>query len=213
MARQTLYVNGVAVKIGMHPFKKFLMWSGVVSWMVFCVFAYIQLKGDVRSNSNSINGMLTSDNRAYLNTLALRESGGDFSIVGGSHDHYLGGFQFGRVAMEDIGLIENRREYREFRENFIRDGVEFWSRKEQERACIDLMRRNKRYLSDYYCYIGQTIGGVKITEAGMLAGAHLLGHRAVKNFLESNGRRVARDGFNTPITEYFELMQGVEVSL
>lgn len=213
MARQKLFVNGVEIQIGMHPFKKFLMWSGIVSWVVFCIFAYVQLKGEVRHNSNTLSGMLIADNSVYLKILSQRESGGNFSIIGGSGNHYLGGFQFGRVAMEDIGLIENRREYREFRENFERDGVEFWSQEDQETACIQLMRKNKRYLRDYYSYIGETINGVEITEAGMLAGAHLVGHRGVKRFLETNGRRVERDGNGTPITEYFKLMEGVLVEI
>ena len=206
-------VNGVNVRIGMHPIKKFLMWSGVLSWLILSIFAYVQLKGDIFSNSSSIGGLLAKGNSEYMIILSQRESGKNFSVVGGSHDHYLGGFQFGRVAMKDIGLINTRREYREFRRNFVADGTDFWSQAEQERACMMLMKKNKYYLRNHYRYIGKTIRGVKINEAGMLSAAHLVGHGAVKEFLESNGSVVAKDGFGTPITEYFELMKGVSVEL
>jgi hypothetical protein len=116
--------------------------------------------------------------------------------------------------LQDIGLIRTQRVgYRRFRRKFIAEGTDFWSAEEQHEACIALMRKNKHYMRNHYSYIGRTIAGVKITEAGILSACHLVGHRAVKDFLESNGSVVAKDGFNTSLIEYMQLMEGVSVDI
>jgi integrating conjugative element protein (TIGR03758 family) len=60
-------------------------------------------------------------------------------------------------------------------------------------------------------YLGQTIGGVAITESGLLAGAHLVGVGALQRFLASNGRTVPQDGNHTLITTYISAFGGFSV--
>lgn len=59
----------------------------------------------------------------------------------------------------------------------------------QERAMDALITHNKDILKRYKLnqYVGRTIGGVKITMEGMLAGAHLVGPYAVKHFVTNGG--------------------------
>ena len=61
-------------------------------------------------------------------------------------------------------------------------------------------------------YVGKTIKGIYITESGLIAGAHLLGVGNVKKFLKSNGRKIPRDGYGTPITEYLSRFSGYDIS-
>jgi hypothetical protein len=44
----------------------------------------------------------------------------------------------------------------------------------------------------------------------MLAGAHLVGHAAVKRFLDSGGAIVERDGNGVPVTDYMRKFAGYD---
>ena len=43
-----------------------------------------------------------------------------------------------------------------------------------------------------------------ITLSGLLAGSHLVGAGAVKEFLDSSGKIVPKDGNDVPVTEYMK---------
>jgi hypothetical protein len=47
----------------------------------------------------------------------------------------------------------------------------------------------------------------------MLAGAHLLGARNVKKFLDSNGSIDPRDGFGTRLSEYLSKFSGYKLDI
>lgn len=205
MAKQKLYVKGIEVQLAMHPAKKALIFIGVMMWSVFCIFSFVTLKDQIRTNSNSINGLLSGKNREFLQILSQRESGGDWKIVGGYNDAYIGLYQFGNSALRDIDSNVRVKAFKKNRDVF--------PPLEQHKACIALMRNNKRYLKNHYKYIGKTINGVKINEAGLLASAHLVGHGAVKKWLESNGKNEGKDGFGTSLVEYMKLMKGVHIEL
>jgi hypothetical protein len=78
----------------------------------------------------------------------------------------------------------------------------------QDTAFHNLTVKNWNYLRNYLPYVGQTIGGVRITLSGLLAGAHLVGNGAVKQFLDSNGVNVPEDGNHVPVTEYIRKFAG-----
>ncbi|MBW8830762.1 MAG: hypothetical protein JF606_15305, partial [Burkholderiales bacterium] len=61
-------------------------------------------------------------------------------------------------------------------------------------------------------YVGQTVGGVEMTQSGMIAAAHLVGSGNLAAFLRSDGRSVPRDGNNTPITEYISRFGGYTIT-
>jgi hypothetical protein len=56
------------------------------------------------------------------------------------------------------------------------------------------------------------VNGIKITESGILAAAHLAGPGNVKKFLRSNGTRSFNDGFGTSIKHYFKKFAGYDTS-
>lgn len=74
----------------------------------------------------------------------------------------------------------------------------------QERSMVALTYHNIDVLKRYGLmrYIGNYVGGVKISLYGMLAGAHLVGPRAVNKYIKSNGRLIAKDGNGTTIVKY-----------
>lgn len=83
----------------------------------------------------------------------------------------------------------------------------------QERAFELNASRNKWVLrKDIKRFQGRWIGGVKITESGILAAAHLAGPGGVKKFLRSGGDIGFNDAFGTSIRSYMKRFSGYDVS-
>lgn len=152
--------------------------------------------------------------RDFLDALGERESGGDYGIV--NSYGYLGKYQFGELALIDIGYYtadgtaanDWRKAYWTGRNgidskaDFLADGAV------QEQAIRAYMKLQWVYLGDTQRFAGQVIGGLKITESGLLAGAHLLGAGAVTAFLEGGAVAPPSDAYGTAITEYMTLFAG-----
>ena len=83
----------------------------------------------------------------------------------------------------------------------------------QEKAFEALISKNKWVLREYIDkFDGQSINGVKITESGLLAAAHLGGAGNVIKFLDSNGEIVFEDANRVPITKYMKRFVDYDVS-
>mgnify|MGYP000505802657 FL=1 len=83
----------------------------------------------------------------------------------------------------------------------------------QEKAFITLLSKNKADLQDEINeFEGQTIAGVKITESGILAAAHLGGARSVKRFLNSNGKKKCHDQYGSSVKSYMRDFAGYETA-
>lgn len=83
----------------------------------------------------------------------------------------------------------------------------------QEKAFKALLARNKWELrKEIDRYEGKVIKGVKITESGILAAAHLGGAGSVKSFLKSNGNNGFTDGFGTSLKSYLRKFGGYDTS-
>ena len=67
-------------------------------------------------------------------------------------------------------------------------------------------------LRDYHHYQGKIINGIKITKAGMLAGAHLKGWSFVRLFLISNGLIDGRDSNGVPVSSYIRKFQDINLT-
>jgi Ca2+-binding RTX toxin-like protein len=61
-------------------------------------------------------------------------------------------------------------------------------------------------------FIGQTIGGITITESGLFAGSHLVGANGVEAFLRSGGVAVSNDPFGTTVSSYLSKFGGYDMS-
>lgn len=131
----------------------------------------------------------------YKEAIAHKESQGKYKRVNSLG--YLGKYQFGVGTLKSIG---------------IHDSVDFLNNpKLQEKAFVALLSKNKYELKDYIRkFEGKVIDGVKITESGILAAAHLGGAGSVKRFLKTGGERKCRDEYGTSVKAYLRDFGGFE---
>jgi hypothetical protein len=142
-----------------------------------------------------------NDISKFLKALAKRESSSNPKII--NDLGYIGKYQFGEMALKDVGL-DDKINTEKFRKN-----PNIWPEREQDRAMIKLLKKNKIYLGEYLSeFEGKMINGIKITKSGLLAGSHLVGAGAIKQFLDSNGQFVPKDGNGVPVTDYIKKFGG-----
>ena len=145
------------------------------------------------------------DMKSYLNDISQRESTNNWKSI--SKLHYIGKYQFGKSALKDCG-------YNHITAEKFKKDPNIFPEEEHDSAMISLLKKNKSYLGDYINkYEGKTINGVTITESGLLAAAHLVGHNKVKKFLKSNGRIVPKDGNGVECTEYIQKFGGYKLGI
>lgn len=133
----------------------------------------------------------------FKEAIGFKESQGNYRIV--NHFGYLGKYQFGKSTLELIGINNPNQ--------FLQNPVL------QERAFLLNTSRNKWVLRrDIARYAGKMIAGVKITESGILAAAHLAGPGGVKSYLRSGGTSQFSDGFGTTVRSYLKKFSGYDVS-
>lgn len=133
----------------------------------------------------------------FKQAIAIKESQGLYSLV--NRYGYMGKYQFGKAALRSVGIRNSK--------NFLKNpGL-------QERAFKALLSKNKWELRrEIDRYEGKIIRGIKITESGILAAAHLAGANSVKNFLNTNGRNTFHDGFGTSLKSYIKRFGGYDTS-
>lgn len=133
----------------------------------------------------------------FKQAIAIKESQGLYKLV--NPYGYMGKYQFGKSTLRAIGIRDTKK--------FLN------SPKLQERAFKALLSKNKWELrKEIVRYEGKIINGIKITESGLLAAAHLGGAGSVKKFLRSNGTRGFKDGFGTSLKSYIKKFGGYDIS-
>tara|TARA_B100000767_G_C19687141_1_gene502295 strand:+ start:702 stop:1121 length:420 start_codon:yes stop_codon:yes gene_type:complete len=129
--------------------------------------------------------------------LAFKESQGKYTVV--NTLGYLGKYQFGKTTLHRFNIYNTQA--------FLRNP------ELQEKAFVALCKVNKWILrKDILRYVGKTINGIKITESGILAAAHLSGAGNVKKFLRSNGSVRFSDAYGSSIQSYLRKFGGYDVS-
>ena len=133
----------------------------------------------------------------FKEAVAFKESQGKYHKVNSLG--YMGKYQFGTETLETIGIY---------------DEVGFLNNpKLQEKAFVALLSKNKWELKDEIeKFSGKVVSGVKITESGILAAAHLGGAGSVKRFLNSNGAKKCKDGYGTSVRSYMRDFGGYETA-
>lgn len=131
----------------------------------------------------------------FKEALAFKESQGKYNKI--NTLGYLGKYQFGKTTLESIG---------------VKDSSQFMSNpKLQEKAFVVLLKKNKWELrNEIKEFRGKVINGIRITESGILAAAHLGGAGSVKRFLNSNGKKKRKDQYGTSISSYMKQFGGFE---
>jgi hypothetical protein len=133
----------------------------------------------------------------FKEALAHKESQGKYGKI--NTLGYMGKYQFGIETLKSIGINDSTR--------FMNNP------RLQEKAFVALLSKNKYDLKDYITnYEGKIVDGVKITESGILAAAHLGGSGSVKRFLNSNGEKKCKDGYGTSVKTYMKDFGGFETA-
>ena len=156
---------------------------------------------------------------AFLIALRMAESGGDYQAV--NTLNFIGAYQFGEAALIDLGYVRSDNDVynNDFSggwtgKNGIRSIQAFLEdEREQDRAAKQWMGVMWSYIEYYDIdgYAWETVGETQLTTSGMLAAAHLLGAGALKEYIESNGRRDLRDPYGMPISVYMAKLDGFDV--
>jgi hypothetical protein len=153
----------------------------------------------------------------FLNKLAFKESSDTWDTVRYVKRNkkrtpvYVGKYQFGNIAFRDIKSKVRVHD-------FAKD-PSIWTEEQQDRDILKLLKNNKHYLrkkstfKGYQHYLGKTINGVEITESGVMAAAHLIGHSGVKKFLRSNGKKDPADGNGTTCSKYMNIFSHYQLSI
>ncbi len=133
----------------------------------------------------------------FREALAFKESQGNYLST--NTFGYLGKYQFGIGTLQLVGVYNATR--------FLNDPVL------QEQAFQTNIARNKWILRrDIPRFQGKSIGGVHVTESGILAAAHLAGPGNVKKFLRSYGAIDFEDAYGTNIRNYMHRFSGYDIS-
>ena len=156
----------------------------------------------------------------FYNDLGARESGGNYSSV--NKYGYVGKYQMGEAAMIDAGYYKkpSHNYNNDWSGQFTgKDGVysvqDFLKNKQaQENAQKAFKQAQWNQLKAIGAdkYIGKEINGVKITQSGLLAAAHLKGPGAVKEYLQSDGKNIPKDAFGTSVESYMKKFEGYDIS-
>ena len=131
----------------------------------------------------------------FKEAIGFKESQGKYKLVNSLG--YMGKYQFGKSTLKALG---------------ISDSLTFMnSPKLQEKAFVALVAYNKWELrKEIKEYRGKIVGGVRVTESGILAAAHLGGAGSVRKYLKSNGTRKIKDAYGSSIKSYLRDFGGYE---
>lgn len=133
----------------------------------------------------------------YKEAIGFKESQGKYRKINSLG--YLGKYQFGIETLKTIGIHNS--------EAFLN------SPRMQEKAFIALLAKNKWELRDVIeRYDGTILNGIRITESGILAAAHLAGVGSVKKFFRYKGKRFIKDIYGTSLRSYLKKFGGYDTS-
>ncbi|WP_340154782.1 peptidoglycan-binding protein LysM [uncultured Winogradskyella sp.] len=134
----------------------------------------------------------------FKEAIAFKESQGDYFTV--NTFGYLGKYQFGTETLKILGIYTPNQ--------FL------YNPELQEKAFIANAERNKWVLrKDIKRFEGKHIAGVKVTESGILAAAHLAGPGSVKKFLRSYGGNNLSDAYGSTVKTYMKKFSGYDTSI
>lgn len=159
---------------------------------------------DVREVSKTMDIILhntqpeeMTDTEKFLESISFKESGNNHRAV--SKNGYLGKYQFTPKTLKLIDFNVSRKK-------FLR------SEKLQDSAMITLLLHNKKLLRrEIKSFKNKKIGGKKITESGILAGAHLAGPYRVKKYLSDGIDFVDDNGMK--VSHYIRKFSGYELDI
>lgn len=138
----------------------------------------------------------------FINDLGYRESGNNWKCI--NRIGCFGEWQFDESTLKYLGYkwVTLRR---------FRKDPEVFPREMQLKALRTLIRVNLVLLTDSYHFIGDSIGGVRITKSGMIAASHLGGAGSLQQFLNTGGSINNRDVLGTSIRDYLKKFRNYDL--
>jgi hypothetical protein len=155
------------------------------------------ISSDITENKNSEVLFLDNSYVAFKEAIAFKESQGKYAVI--NTLGYLGKYQFGVSTLEVLGIKNPQK--------FLKSPAL------QEKAFLANTKRNKWVLRrDIKRFVGKKIDGIRVTESGILAAAHLAGPGSVKRYLRSYGALGFADAYGTDIPSYMRKFSGYDTS-
>ena len=134
----------------------------------------------------------------FKEAVGFKESQGRYNRI--NTLGYLGKYQFGKSTLKRFKIYNTTL--------FLQDP------ELQENAFVALCSLNKWILiRDIKRSVGKRINGIKITESGILAAAHLAGAGSVKKYLRSNGEFLFSDAYGTSLQYYMKKFANYDTSM
>ncbi len=163
-------------------------------------FQYVPIQDELKQSNQKKEiakvPFVEKDFVGFKEALAFKESQGKYDRVNSLG--YLGKYQFGKSTLKDLNINPK---------GFLKNPLL------QEKAFLANLEKNKWILrKEIKKYSGKWINGVKITESGILAAAHLGGAGAVQQFLWSYGQKTMQDAYGTKIEHYLRKFSGYDLS-
>lgn len=219
------------LKLDRVPATKLILSSLFTAFFLVCEVSYAYSTSSITNTNNITKSNLIAQNRGsceqFLEALAIRETGQqsppyDIDNALG----FIGKYQFGEALLIDLGYYQVENPYNGggngvdknywlgtwTGKNGISSKEEFMQNKNdvQETAIREAFRLNWDRINQNLQgngrsieeFIGQERQGVKITQTGILAAAHLRGETGVTNLLLNN--EVSNDEFGTSILDYLK---------
>jgi hypothetical protein len=139
----------------------------------------------------------------FRESLGRSESGGRYDVV--NREGYTGKYQFGPARLTDyMNATGQKFSMDEFRKNpGLQERVQRW----HEGDILNYVAAN-----ELDRFIGQVVGGVKVTPQAMLGMAHLGGKSGMRKFLETGGEYNPEDSNGTSLRDYGQKFSGQERS-
>jgi hypothetical protein len=138
----------------------------------------------------------------FLTHLAYKESSNNpdtFNTIG-----YIGKYQFGKSALKEVGLIISIQSFK--------TNPSIFPEELQDTAVIRLLHINKKRLVKVIeNYSGKYHNGIIISEAGILAAAHLAGAYGVKRYFDNSIN--FSDKYGTTIEKYLKEFSNFDLNL
>ena len=140
----------------------------------------------------------------FLKDIAFKESSGNWKSI--NRLGYIGLYQFGGLALKEVGL-DGKVSAEEFRKN---PGI--FPPEMQTEKMKELMAKNWHYMRKYHDRVGDTINDIPVTQSGMIAAAHLVGAKSVRQYLKSNGKVNRADANGVKVSDYMSKFKDYDMS-
>jgi hypothetical protein len=132
----------------------------------------------------------------FMQKIAVIESGGNHKIT--NEFGMMGKYQFSPSTVRLLGFQVSKEEF--LKNPHLQDTVMLAYMKTNHRELEPLIHR----------FDGKTVGGIKVTRAGILAGAHFAGSHGVRRYLTGNGPNIS-DARGTTVSKYMSYFSNFQL--